>query len=191
MGQGDQGTRARHRGETQEGDRSDRGRTGCLTETTSRTWREEMSLGIDAFVADLLKFSENNNRQPLYEEIGEILVASIEKNFREGGRYGVGGGGEFVGGPTKWIESSRAKKQSGKTLVDTAQLSTSITYEATASGVEVGTNKIYGAIQHFGGETGKNKAVTLLARPYLVVQDEDLEEISLATVKHFRGIDSV
>lgn len=145
-----------------------------------------MSLGIDAFVADLLKFSENNNRQPLYEEIGEILVASIEKNFREGGRYGVGEGGEFVGGPTKWIESGRAKKQSGKTLVDTAQLSTSITYEATASGVEVGTNKIYGAIQHFGGETGKNKAVTLLARPYLVVQDEDLEEIGYAAEAFFR-----
>lgn len=145
-----------------------------------------MSLGIDAFVADLLKFSENNNRQPLYEEIGEILVASIEKNFREGGRYSVGEGGEFVGGPTKWIESSRAKKQSGKTLVDTAQLSTSITYEATASGVEVGTNKIYGAIQHFGGETGRDKSVTLLARPYLVVQDEDLEEIGYAAEAFFR-----
>jgi phage gpG-like protein len=144
-----------------------------------------MSLGIDAFVADLLKFSENNNREPLYEEIGEILVASIEKNFREGGRYGIGDDGEFVGGSTHWIESKRALKQSGKTLVDTAQLSTSITYEATASGVEVGTNKIYGAIQHFGGETGKDKAVTLLPRPYLVIQDEDLEAIAYAAERFF------
>lgn len=145
-----------------------------------------MSLGIDAFVADLLKFSENNNREPLYEEIGEILVASIEKNFREGGRYGIGDDGGFVGGSTHWIESKRAQKQSGKTLVDTAQLSTSITYEATASGVEVGTNKIYGAIQHFGGETGKDKSVTLLARPYIVVQEEDYEEISYAAEAFFR-----
>lgn len=149
-----------------------------------------MSLGIDAFVADLLKFSEDNNREPLYEEIGEIIVASIEKNFREGGRYAVdpNDSEQYVGGPTKWIESKRAKEQSGKTLVDTSQLSTSITYVASASGVEFGTNKVYGAIQHFGGETGRNKSVTLLPRPYLVIQDEDYEEISYASEAFFRRL---
>jgi len=43
-----------------------------------------MSLGIDKFVADLLHFPDKNNREPLYEEIGEIIVSSIEKNLGEG-----------------------------------------------------------------------------------------------------------
>lgn len=146
-----------------------------------------MSLGIDAFVADLMRFSENNNREPLYEEIGEIIVASIEKNFREGGRYGIGDDGEFVGGPSRWIPSGRAERQSGQTLLDTGQLSTSITYNATASGVTFGSNKVYAAIHHYGGQTGNNKAVTILPRPYLVIQDEDLEEIAHAAERFFGG----
>ena len=59
------------------------------------------------------------------------------------------------------------------------------TYNATASGVTFGSNKAYAAIHHYGGQTGKNKAVTILSRPFLVVQDEDLEEIAYAAVRFF------
>lgn len=45
-------------------------------------------------------------------------------------------------------------------------------------GARVGTHDA--AIHQFGGQTGKNKAVTLPARPYNVVQEEDLEEIQAA-----------
>lgn len=77
--------------------------------------------------SDLSKVINSIPLQPLYEEIGEILLNSVAKNFREGGRYDTGAGGEFVGGATKWIESKRAKEQGGKTLRDKGILANSIT----------------------------------------------------------------
>jgi phage virion morphogenesis protein len=72
--------------------------------------------------------------------------------------------------------------------MDTGQLATSITAEATSQGVTIGTNKAYGAIHHFGGQAGRNKKVTLPARPCLVVQEGDYEEIQKAAEEFFGRI---
>jgi len=115
-------------------------------------------------------------------------MASIEKNFRQGGRYAPGEGTDYIGGSYAWVESIRAKEQSGKTLVDTALLSTSITYVATSTGMSLGSNKVYAPIQHFGGEAGKDQSVTLPPRPYLVIQDEDYEEIQYAVEQIYASL---
>lgn len=123
--------------------------------------------------------------KPLYEEIGEILDSSIQKNFREGGRYASDGEGGWTGGTNKWIESIRAEAQNGQTLQDTGGLAASITYHASEDGVVIGTNKAYGAIQQFGGEAGKGNSVILPPRPYIVIQEEDYEDIEDAISKFY------
>lgn len=48
----------------------------------------------------------------------------------------------------------------------------------------IGSNLAYAAIHQLGGQAGKNKKVTIPARPYLKLTDDDLEEI-INYVKHF------
>ncbi|CAN5488991.1 hypothetical protein BH10BAC6_BH10BAC6_03240 [soil metagenome] len=139
-----------------------------------------MSIDIDKFIASLRSMIHAAELKSLYSGIGQILLRSVDHNFREGGRYDIGAGGEFVGGATHRITSARARRQSGQTLMDTGQRAASITAEATSQVVTIGTNKAYGAIHHFGGQAGRNKKVLLPVRPFLVVQEEDLEEIQKA-----------
>ena len=101
-------------------------------------------------------------------------------NFRVGGRYSIGPSGEPTGGNWNWPISVRASKQKGQTLVDTRQLATSITARIDDDCVTIGMNKVYAAILHYGGPAGKT---TLPPRPFLVVQEEDLEEIATITNK--------
>jgi len=46
-------------------------------------------------------------------------------------------------------------------------------------------NKVYAAIHQLGGQAGKNKKITIPARPYLKLTDNDFEEILAKTVKYF------
>ena len=56
-------------------------------------------------------------------------------------------------------------------------LAGSINYWPAEKNVILGTNKIYGAIHQFGGQTGKNHSVTIEQREYLMIQPEDMEEM--------------
>lgn len=60
-----------------------------------------------------------------------------------------------------------------------------ITKKASSTGVEVGTNVPYAAIHNFGGPAGrKDKRVNIPARPFLVIQDEDLVEAKRVLALH-------
>lgn len=129
------------------------------------------------FVDGLRSRIDGIDMEPLYDEVGEILLASVARNFRVGGRYAVSGDGEFVGGTMHWPESRRAKEQSGQTLLDTGQLAASITKRVGPDGVTIGTNKVYAAIHHYGGAAGRGGVSILPPRPFLVVQEEDFQDI--------------
>lgn len=81
-----------------------------------------------------------HNKKPAMGIIGNIVRNSIHKNFEAGGR------------PAPWKPSQRAEKTGDKTLIKTKQLFNSFTINAEQDRVEIGTNKIYAAIQHFGGD---------------------------------------
>ena len=110
------------------------------------------------------------------EDVGEIVVNSIRRNFDEGGR------------PVKWPErkSSRSKK---KLLIDSSDLINSIVKEASALHVDVGTVVEYAAAQHFGtgGVSAEGPAQWILARPFLMLQDEDMRPIRDAILEHLTG----
>lgn len=143
-----------------------------------------ITLGDEDFARFFRKSILEVPMKPFFEEVGEILDSSIQDSFRQGGRYS-GNPDEFRGGSQKWTKSKRAEEQSGQTLLDKGQLAASITYFANDAGVIIGSNRVYGAIHHFGGQTGRDHAVTLPARPWLVVQEEDYEDIREALRIHY------
>ncbi|MGB8508142.1 MAG: phage virion morphogenesis protein [Pyrinomonadaceae bacterium] len=113
---------------------------------------------------------------------GELMRRSVEQNFREQGR------------PQKWQglkASTHSRRRRGRgrggprILIDTARLKNSIGYRLVTEGVEVGTNVKYARRQHFGypGGVGRGRSKTP-ARPFLMVQDEDIRGIGDLFRKH-------
>ena len=131
--------------------------------------------------------------RPAFREIGEVVRSSVIRNFQEGGRsdkwtptkirsiYQAYTGTKTKSGATRKVYTIRGRLTKGfnryssgrKTLFDTARLQNSVTVQAQADRVVVGTNVIYARIHQLGGMAGRNKKVKIPARPYLLVQEED------------------
>lgn len=82
------------------------------------------------------------NMQRPFEAMGRVLKTGAMLRFR------------MMRGPdgTAWEKSWRARNEGGQTLTSSnARLRRSITYRATPTSVEVGTNVVYAAIHQFGG----------------------------------------
>lgn len=65
-------------------------------------------------------------------------------------------------------------------LQNSGQLAASIVSAYGADFAEIGTNKVYAAIQHLGGTTASNSMIPgkdIHARPFLGLGDDDQEEI--------------
>lgn len=133
----------------------------------------------DSQVRDMLSRIVGRMRNPAraMRGIGEIVRTSIERNFEKGGR------------PDRWPISGRVKASGGQTLSDTGRLRRSFTVRGYKDRAEVGTNVKYAAIHQLGGVIeAKNKPyltfkiggkfiskkrVTMPARPFMMVQNED------------------
>lgn len=149
----------------------------------------------DALVRDSLAglLRAGANLHPAMDEIGAALVASTQQRFERGA------------GPdgNPWPRSLRATIEGGKTLVDSSRLLQSITHEASADGVTVGTNTIYAGTHQFGATIrAKGKAlafalpgggfavvqkVTIPARPFLGIDADDQREIGAILADHLRA----
>lgn len=112
---------------------------------------------------------EKADLQVLANDIGETIVEMTQFNFEN----------ERSPDGEPWIPSKRASENGDKTLQDTRRLYDSITYLAALDGsfVEVGSNVVYAAIHQAGGKAGRNKNITLPARPYLGLTGEHKAEI--------------
>lgn len=117
-------------------------------------------------------------REPL-SIIGEIVVSSIDKNFQVEGRHN-GDPDSIFGGSKKWAEWSpnwekrrRDMGKLGKILTLNGGLAASVSYEVAGDAVTISSAKIYASSLHHGD---KNRG--LPARPFMVIQDEDLDEIN-------------
>lgn len=79
--------------------------------------------------------------RPAMEGMGRVLKTRSQLSFKTQ----TGPDGE------KWKPSHRAKNEGGQTLSLSRRLRNSITYQADAAQVAVGTNVLYAAIHHLGG----------------------------------------
>lgn len=98
------------------------------------------------------------NRRPMMTSVATELQSMTEDNFES----------ESWGGQ-KWKQSQRAANESGKTLQKTGQLAASLTTQASNDFARIGSNKVYAAIHHLGGQAGRGHKVSLPARPYLPI----------------------
>jgi phage gpG-like protein len=59
--------------------------------------------------------------------------------------------------------------------------------EGTPPILRVGSNVIYARIHQLGGRAGRGHKSLIPARPFLVVQDEDMEILKQMVVDHITG----
>ncbi len=168
---------------------------------------DDIDKDLRALSASLTEMKRNLfDLRPSMPEIEQVLVRSIDRNFQEGGRYQIVGS-EATGGSQRWKQSKRVQRSGGITLQDTGALAASVTAQSGADHIILSAARIYAAAQHFGavinhpGGTpyiivgGRAKflkkdgyypegvhftrphKIELAARPFLVIQEEDLEEI--------------
>lgn len=90
--------------------------------------------------------------QPMFEDIGMALVTSTHHRFDAG----------IAPDGSPWPPSLRVIAHGGKTLVLSSRLLRSISYQASPTGVEIGTNVVYAAIHQFGGEINQGSRTAVL-----------------------------
>ena len=135
---------------------------------------------VDRKLLELAQKSEN--LRPLMKNIAGIFASATEENFKNEGR------------PDKWTELSEAtkkqrtkqKKWPGQILQVSGQLASSISTQYDDESAVIGSNLDYAAIHQLGGQAGKNKKVTIPARPYLKLTDDDFNEILDATEHYLK-----
>lgn len=156
-----------------------------------------------------------DNAKDAFAKITQIMASSVEKNFEAQGRYSKPG--SWQGGSTPWtalsnatllnaigggkgytkggIATGRLRAKSLRTLgkkkilQGSGQLAASIHQHATKSSSSLSTNKKYAAIQNFGGKAGRGKKVEIPARPYMVLQSEDIQDAITIIEQHLtRGL---
>lgn len=99
------------------------------------------------------------DRELLLSDMAELVVAETQLNFENEQRPDA----------TDWPASQRAEMTGDKTLQHHGHLRDSITYQidGAAMRAEIGSNLQYAAIHQFGGQAGRNQAVTIPERAYL------------------------
>ena len=125
---------------------------------------------------------KSENLRPLMKNIAGIFASATEENFKNEGR------------PDKWTELSEAtkkqrtkqKKWPGQILQVSGQLASSISTQYDDESAVIGSNLDYAAIHQLGGQAGKNKKVTIPARPYLKLTDNDFKELLTETENFLR-----
>ncbi|UXF57484.1 virion morphogenesis protein [Chromohalobacter phage YPCBV-1] len=151
----------------------------------------------DEQVAEMLGRMRRNveNLRPALLEIGEHLQGSVEERFRNET--------DPEGNPWEPLSDfTKANKRNDQILTESggSGLRGSIHYQAGRTSLEQGTNKIYGAIHQLGGTIRAKggalaigrpggafalvKQVTIPARPYLGLSDEDREVTDEILTRH-------
>ncbi len=120
-----------------------------------------------------------SDTSPVFDELGEIMIESIQTNFEQGGR------------PQKWKKSKRAIAQSGRTLIDkgaSGGLLGSLHRIPDPKKAIISAGKVYAAMMHFGAAKGQFGTVIpwgdIPARPFMMFQSEDIPEILSAMTRY-------
>lgn len=121
---------------------------------------------------------------PLMKIWGEIAKSSIEENFEVGGR------------PRRWTPLSQVTVQMkghARPLIGRTGNLSRVTVRAEKDRVKIGSSPAtedYAAIQQKGGKAGRGRKVTIPARPYILLQEEDKREMGKEARAFFRRLGS-
>lgn len=138
------------------------------------------------------------HRTPVMRAIAGIMADAVEENFAQEGR-------------PKWQGlKPNPRRAGGKILQATGRLASSIVSASDNDNAVVGTNAKYAAIHQFGGQTRpheirpRNKKAlafggrvvkkvnhpgsNIPARPFLLLTDQDVDEIEATMNDYLRGV---
>lgn len=123
------------------------------------------------------------DKTPVHRMIAGTMADKVEENFEQEGR-------------PDWMdlaestEAKRLKKGNwpGKKLQVSGGLASSVSTAWDANSATVGSNLEYAAIHQFGGQAGRNRAVTIPARPFLQLTEADVEEIREEVQEYFMDL---
>ena len=120
-----------------------------------------------------------NSLAAVMPDIAAVIEASIDENFRVGGRYGTDN--EYGGGSNKWPP---LKYRKGLPLTDKGNLK-NVNVFASGNLVRVSSPRV-DLLTHNFGDRRDNKVWP--PRPIVVVQEDDIEEIEHVIEEHIKGI---
>jgi phage virion morphogenesis protein len=121
------------------------------------------------------------NPRPALASIGEYMLRRTDERFSAEQ--------DAQGQPWAPLSPETLKhKKHTKILTESGNLRGRIVYRVGVGSVAIGTNVIYGAIQQLGGKAGKGHKVTIPARPYLGVNDEDEREFAAILSDYLLGL---
>ena len=118
---------------------------------------------------------------PLMRQWAEVAHFSVTRNFDVGGR-------------PRWKPLSAVtikKKGHNRPLIGRTGNLANITVQSGRTSVILGTHpsaRAYAAIQQFGGRAGRNLKVLIPARPYMMLQPDDMVEMRQLTRGYVRGL---
>ncbi len=107
------------------------------------------------------------NFEAARREVGDYLVEEIKDHFET----------QTLVDGSAMPQSEAAKARSGKTLLAKGHLRDSYVYQLTDQGLEVGSAKVYAAIHHFGGMTGRGHKTRIIPRPVMGISADDERHI--------------
>jgi phage virion morphogenesis protein len=116
------------------------------------------------------------NMRPAMAGIANMMLEAVERNFAT--ETDPTTGLRWTPLSAKTIQK-RAKRGHwpGKILQVSGNLAASISANYGDDYAIVGTNKVYAAIHHFGGSTGRRHAANIPARPYLELPEQAKQDI--------------
>ncbi|KLN54726.1 phage virion morphogenesis protein [Variovorax paradoxus] len=110
------------------------------------------------------------------EDIGEYMVGEVQDNLD----------GQKLFDGAAMPQSKAAIARQGKTLIAKHHLYDSYVHQLVPGGVAIGSDLVYAAIHHFGGETGRpGHRFTMKARPVLGVgpaQETHIGDLLIAEI---------
>lgn len=125
---------------------------------------------------------------PVMREVATDVRLSVIQNFLSQGR------------PVRWVQSLRARRDGGYTLIDTGRLINSFRISSGPSEAVVFTAVPYATTHHFGAKkgafgvfttrSGKNMPVPfgqIPERPFMMLQDDDKGVIMQKLVKRLEN----
>lgn len=120
---------------------------------------------------------------PLLRQIEEYLHRIHRQRFRE---QRAPDGTPWKALSPKWQQ--RKHKNKDKILTFRGHLSGTLAGQIDDDGLLFGTNRIYGAIHHFGGKTGRKLAAFMPARPWLGTSEAQDNHILKITERYLENI---
>lgn len=110
------------------------------------------------------------------EDIGEYMVGEVQDNLD----------GQKIFDGSAMPQSKAAIGRRGKTLIDKHHLYDSYVFQLSPGGVQIGSERVYAAIHHFGGKTGRGGKTNIVARPVLGVgptQERRIGDILISEIE--------